>query len=383
MSIIEPIPGAYEGSTDLYLVDGEYYRTGKDSFGVSTYAQQLVGRPSDPEVPIQMNAQEFSNISRGWTWLDKAQTPGADLRVFMPSVDSLIANLGPLAAQDPSMQRLFAGIPQGEFLLPNGEMDVLALETAYRQTDYYNSTTNKARQWGQSSDADRAVQVANELSTIAEMWRLYTGQNVTLPDTMAELDDNPVFKGWLTKAYQLAQGNINQATLLNKWLHPIAEQIEGSPWSRRLLEEERAGKQEVIDLETKKGEIRDVGNRYGLSLSNEMVTKYGNDIINNELSDEELEQKLDEQSLVLYPNKPIGMDWVTYADPWRRVHAELYETSMPDHTDSDLAKALADGSSLSDYRTTIRKSNRWLGTENARDSLISELSLAGRRMGFG
>ena len=298
MSIIEPIPGAYEGSTDLYLVDGEYYRTGKDSFGVSTYAQQLVGRPSDPEVPIQMNAQEFSNISRGWTWLDKAQTPGADLRVFMPSVDSLIANLGPLAAQDPSMQRLFAGIPQGEFLLPNGEMDVLALETAYRQTDYYNSTTNKARQWGQSSDAERSVQVANELSTIAEMWRLYTGQNVTLPDTMAELDDNPVFKGWLTKAYQLAQGNINQATLLNKWLHPIAEQIEGSPWSRRLLEEERAGKQEVIDLETKKGEIRDVGNRYGLSLSNEMVTKYGNDIINNELSDEELEQKLDEQSLV-------------------------------------------------------------------------------------
>ena len=383
MSIIEPIPGAYEGSTDLYLVDGEYYRTGKDSFGVSTYAQQLVGRPSDPEVPIQMNAQEFSNISRGWTWLDKAQTPGADLRVFMPSVDSLIANLGPLAAQDPSMQRLFAGIPQGEFLLPNGEMDVLALETAYRQTDYYNSTTNKARQWGQSSDAERSVQVANELSTIAEMWRLYTGQNVTLPDTMAELDDNPVFKGWLTKAYQLAQGNINQATLLNKWLHPIAEQIEGSPWSRRLLEEERAGKQEVIDLETKKGEIRDVGNRYGLSLSNEMVTKYGNDIINNELSDEELEQKLDEQSLVLYPNKPIGMDWVTYADPWRRVHAELYETSMPDHTDSDLAKALADGSSLSDYRTTIRKTNRWLGTENARDSLISELSLAGRRMGFG
>ena len=383
MSIIEPIPGAYEGSTDLYLVDGEYYRTGKDSFGVSTYAQQLVGRPSDPEVPIQMNAQEFSNISRGWTWLDKAQTPGADLRVFMPSVDSLIANLGPLAAQDPSMQRLFAGIPQGEFLLPNGEMDVLALETAYRQTDYYNSTTNKARQWGQSSDAERSVQVANELSTIAEMWRLYTGQNVTLPDTMAELDDNPVFKGWVTKAYQLAQGNINQATLLNKWLHPIAEQIEGSPWSRRLLEEERAGKQEVIDLETKKGEIRDVGNRYGLSLSNEMITKYGNDIINNEMSDEELEQKLDEQSLVLYPNKPIGMDWVTYADPWRRVHAELYETSMPDHTDSDLAKALADGSSLSDYRTTIRKSNRWLGTENARDSLISELSLAGRRMGFG
>ncbi len=383
MSIIEPIPGAYEGSTDLYLVDGEYYRTGKDSFGVSTYVQQLVGRPSDPEVPIQMNAQEFSNISRGWTWLDKAQTPGADLRAFMPSVDSLIVNLGPLAAQDPSMQRLFAGIPQGEFLLPNGEIDGLALETAYRQTDYYNSTTNKARLWSESSDAERQVQVANELSTIAELWRIFTGQNVTLPDTMAELDDNPMFKGWRDKAYQLAQGFINQATLLNKWLQPMAEQIEGSPWSRRLLEEERAGKQEVIDLETKKGEIRDIGNRYGLSLSNEMITKYGNDIINNELSDEELEQKLDEQSLVLYPNKPIGMDWVTYADPWRRVHAELYETSMPDHTDSDLAKALADGSSLSDYRKTIRKTNRWLGTQNARDSLISELSLAGRRMGFG
>ena len=383
MSIIEPIPGAYGGSTDLYLVDGEYYRTGKDSFGISTYAQQLVGRPSDPEVPIQMDAQEFSNISRGWTWLDKAQTPDADLREFMPNVDSLIVTLGPLAAQDQSVQRLFAGLPEGTYLTPEGEFDYQKFQIDYRQTDYYNNTTNKARQWSQSSDAERSVQVANELSSIAEMWRLYTGQNVTLPDTMAELDDNPVFKGWLTKAYQLAQGNINQATLLNKWLHPIAEQIEGSPWSRRLLEEERAGKQEVIDLETKKGEIRDVGNRYGLSLSNEMITKYGNDIINNEMSDEELEQKLDEQSLVLYPNKPIGMDWVTYADPWRRVHAELYETSMPDHTDSDLAKALADGSSLSDYRTTIRKTNRWLGTENARDSLISELSLAGRRMGFG
>ena len=106
---------------------------------------------------------------------------------------------------------------------------------------------------------------------------------MTLPGTTAELSKNPVFKGWLTKAYQLAQGNISQARLLNQWLQPMAEDIEGAPWSRRLLEEERAGKQEVIDLETKKGEIRDVGNRYGLSLSNEMITKYGNDIINNEM----------------------------------------------------------------------------------------------------
>ena len=383
MSVIDPIPGAYGGSTDLYLVDGNYYRTGKDSFGMSTYAQQLTGRPSNPEVPIQMDAQEFSNISGNWTWLDPARTPDADLRTFMGSVDTAIIGLGPLAAQDPSVRRMLAGIPQGEFLGPDGEIDLLKLQTAYRQTDYYNSTTNKARLWAQSSDAERTVQVANELSTIAELWRLYTGQNVTLPDTMAGLDDNPVFKGWRDQAYSLAQGNINQATLLNKWLHPLAEQIEGSPWSRRLLEEERAGKQEVIDLETKKGEIRDVGNRYGLSLSNEMLAKYGNDIINNDLSDEELEEKLDAQSLTLYPNKPIGMDWVTYSDPWRRAHATLYETSMPDHTDKDLAKALQDGLSVSDYETSIRKTNRWLGTENARDSLISELSMAGRRMGFG
>ena len=378
----EPIPGAsyLDVSVDLYVVEGKYFASYTDPLSGGTLAQQLSQAPRN-ELPQQLDAETWNSISSGWTFM-KPAAPGVDLRKNAQQWGDFAIGQGPLAAGDLSTQQLMVRYFQGDFGFNENFKDLEFLN-AYRQTDYYNSTTNKARQWSQSSAAERQVQVGNELATIAELWRFYTGQNVTLPETTAELSKNPVFKGWLTKAYQLAQGNISQARLLNQWLQPMAEDIEGSPWSRRLLEEERAGKQEVIDLETKKGEIRDVGNRYGLSLSNEMITKYGNDIINNELSDEELEQKLDEQSLVLYPNKPIGMDWVTYADPWRRVHAELYETSMPDHTDSDLAKALADGSSLSDYRTTIRKSNRWLGTENARDSLISELSLAGRRMGFG
>jgi len=381
MSFVEPVPGAsyLEPSTDLYLVDGKYYRSVTDGLGVSTFGQELFAAPSN-EVPQQIDSETFQSLSGTWTWL-KPAAQGVDLRDNMSIVNSFQIGMGPLAAGNASIQGVMAQILQGDYGIGEQfrELDFI---NAYRNTDYFNNTTNKQKTWSGSSAAERQVQVANELGVITELWRIYTGQNLQLPQTTAELSQNPVFKGWLTKAEQLAQGTISQNRLLNQWLQPLAEQIDGSPWSRRLLEEERAGKQEVIDLETKKGEIRDVGNRYGLSLSNEMISKYGNDIINNDLSDEELEEKLDAQSLTLYPNKPIGMDWVTYSDPWRRAHATLYETAMPDHTDKDLAKALQDGLSVSDYETSIRKTNRWLGTENARDSMISELSMAGRRMGF-
>lgn len=368
-----------ETSTSLYLVNGEYFTTISLSNG-TTIAQKQVGLPAG-EIPQVVDEDLWSSISNNWSFVDEAKASNQDIRLTADVFESILYKLGSQALAHPSVTAWLSDNATGKFGIGEN-WDELAAINAFRATPYFNDTTERQRVWATSSEAERAVQVQNSLGSIAELWRVYTGENLVLPETIGELQNDPQFKGWYNRAIDLAQGTISQTRLLNQWLQPLAEQIEGSPWNRRLLQEERAGKQEVIDLETKKGEIRDVGNRYGLSLSNEMLAKYGNDIINNDLSDEELEEKLDAQSLTLYPNKPTGMDWVTYSDPWRRAHATLYETSMPDHTDKDLAKALQDGLSVSDYETSIRKTNRWLGTENARDSMITELSMAGRRMGF-
>ena len=258
-----------------------------------------------------------------------------------------------------------------------------AFGNAFRQTDYFNSTTERQRLWASSSDAEKAVAVQNSLGEVANLWRLYTGENVTLPGTIAELQADPQFKGWYSQAFSLAQGTTSQNRLLNQWLQPIAEGIEGSPWSRRLMDEEKAGKQQSIDIDDKRADVRDMSQRYGLELSDEKLEQYSTQIVNNDLSDDDLETLLDKQSSALYAYKPAGMDWITYADPYRRAHSALMETALPDHTDEGLQDALQAGSSLSDYKLSLRKRPEWLSTENAQGTLISELSAAGRRMGFG
>ena len=102
--------------------------------------------------------------------------------------------------------------------------------------------------------------------------------------------------------------------------------IDQSPWQRMLDTESRAQRQEGIDIDTQRGNARDLAESYGLNLSNETLLKYGQKLVDNELSLDELEQQLDKQAIAtLYPFKPAGMTWVDYADPWRRAKSDMME----------------------------------------------------------
>ena len=267
-----------ETSTSLYLVNGEYFTTINLSNG-TTLAQKQVGPPAG-EIPQLVDERLWSSISTNWSFVDDAKASNQDIRLSAGTFETILFQLGSQALSDPSVTAWLSDNAAGKYGIGEN-WDELSAINAFRSTPYFNNTTERQRAWAISSEAERAVQVKNSLGTIAELWRVYTGENLVLPETIGEMQGDPQFKGWYNKGVQLAQGTISQTRLLNQWLQPLAEQIEGSPWNRRLLQEERAAKQEVIDLETKKGEIRDVGNRYGLSLSNEMLAKYCNDIINN------------------------------------------------------------------------------------------------------
>ncbi len=366
-------------SNTLYIVDGQYFRTSQLGNG-ATLKQQLPGQPPG-EIPSVVDSETWEQMSQSMIEFGKAESQQNDIGLYSDVFENLIATSGDQMLRDPSIIELMGRVPS-EFM-NGGEFDDTAFNNAYRQTNYFNSTTERQRLWASSSDAEKAVAVQNSLGEVANLWRLYTGENVTLPGTIAELQADPQFKGWYSQAFSLAQGTTSQNRLLNQWLQPIAEGIEGSPWSRRLMDEEKAGKQQSIDIDDKRADVRDMSQRYGLELSDEKLEQYSTQIVNNDLSDDDLETLLDKQSSALYAYKPAGMDWNTYADPYRRAHSALMETALPDHTDEGLQDALQAGSSLSDYKLSLRKRPEWLSTENAQSTLISELSAAGRRMGFG
>ena len=363
----------------LYQVGGEYFITVPLDNG-QTLFQKLVQAPAG-EVPIVVDPDNWAQMSQKFMRIPDAKQGNQDLRLNADTFKKELLNWGDEAFRM-DMPGLLARLAAGEFGL-EGNLDSVALGNAFRQTDYYNSTTQTQRDWANGSEAERATTIANQLSSIQANWRIYTGQNLALPETIAELQSDPQFAGWYEQASKLAKGITTQTSMLNRWLQPLALGIENSPWNRSLAQEVKDSKQNDIDIDDKRADVKDMSERYGLDLSSEKLESYSKQLVDNDLSDADLEGLLDKQSQGLYGYKPAGMEWSTYADPYRRAQAELMETALPDHRDEMLQEALQKGTSLSEFKQSIRKRKDWLGTDNAKATIISQLSAAGQKMGFG
>jgi hypothetical protein len=379
-----PIP-ELEVSGDLYrLNDGRVYALIWTAGGVATYS--LVEEGVEPgERATFVTTQEWETLTRQPGWSEWEQ--GSDIRKLLNSVKEHGRSLGPEAMADPGVIKTLLELGNEQFMVSDGQggtvLSQLALTDALFQTEYFQQTLKQERAYNSMTEVQRDNEILNKAGTIVGLWRMYLGESLTLPGSLEELRSNPAFAGWYQQAELLAKGMISQTRLINTWIQPEALKNDQSPWSRTLEQEDRQQNQERIDVETKRGEVRDLADGYGLSLSDEELMGYGQQLVDNDLSLDELEEKIDAQSVAFYGYKPPGMRWTTYADPYRRAKMELHEVALPDHTDEGLQEALQDGISLREYKKNLRSDSVWPTTTNGRNTIMNAFSVAGRHMGFG
>ena len=377
-----PIP-ELEVSGDLFRVnDGRIYAIAETGGGVTYYS--LVSREqrvrSDERATFVTNG-EWETLAANAGWHEWEQ--GGDIRELLGNVGEVGRGLGPEAMGDAGVVKTLLELASGQFMGEDGQLSPLKLTDALFQTEYFQQTIEQERAYNSMTQVQRDNEILNKAGTIVGLWRMYLGESLTLPGSLEELRSNPAFAGWYQQAELLAKGMISQTRLINTWIQPEALKNDQSPWSRTLEQEDRQQNQERIDVETKRGEVRDLAEGYGLSLSDEELMGYGQQLVDNDLSLDELEEKIDAQSVAFYGYKPPGMKWTTYADPYRRAKMELHEVALPDHTDEGLQEALQDGISLREYKKNLRSDSVWPTTTNGRNTIMNAFSFAGRHMGFG
>ena len=377
-----PIP-ELEVSGDLFRVnDGRIYAIAETGGGVTYYSlvspEQRV--KSDERATFVTNG-EWETLTANAGWHEWEQ--GGDIRELLGSVGEAGRGLGPEAMGDAGVVKTLLELASGQFMGEDGQLSQLKLTDALFQTEYFQQTIEQERAYNSMTEVQRDNEILNKAGTIVGLWRMYLGEALTLPGSLEELRSNPAFAGWYQQAELLAKGMISRTRLINTWIQPEALKNDQSPWSRTLEQEDRQQNQERIDVETKRGEVRDLADGYGLSLSDEELMGYGQQLVDNDLSLDELEEKIDAQSVAFYGYKPPGMRWTTYADPYRRAKMDLHEVGMPDHTDEGLQEALQDGISLREYKKNLRSDSVWPTTTNGRNTIMNAFGFAGRNMGFG
>ena len=377
-----PIP-ELEVSGDLFRVnDGRIYAIAETGGGVTYYSlvspEQRV--KSDERATFVTNG-EWETLTANAGWHEWEQ--GGDIRELLGSVGEAGRGLGPEAMGDAGVVKTLLELASGQFMGEDGQLSQLKLTDALFQTEYFQQTIEQERAYNSMTEVQRDNEILNKAGTIVGLWRMYLGESLTLPGSLEELRSNPAFAGWYQQAELLAKGMISRTRLINTWIQPEALKNDQSPWSRTLEQEDRQQNQEQIDVETKRGEVRDLADGYGLSLSDDELMGYGQQLVDNDLSLDELEEKIDAQSVAFYGYKPPGMRWTTYADPYRRAKMDLHEVALPDHTDEGLQEALQDGISLREYKKNLRSDSVWPTTTNGRNTIMNAFGFAGRNMGFG
>tara|TARA_B100000470_G_scaffold221712_1_gene212881 strand:- start:11092 stop:12216 length:1125 start_codon:yes stop_codon:yes gene_type:complete len=371
----------YDIVTDVYRVGTTYYQTLSTADGEWTFYQKLP-RPVSGAKAFTDEEWDAHVTTGGWfqgpdAEFNKTPEEGAEeLADFLMKAGFFNTTAMSFA----SVRQVIADAWSGEF--GSGEdFDSLQFTHALMMTDYGESTIKAQRTYDSANDAEKNMLVVQAAEKLAGLWRTYTGALLDVPGTYADLENEA--PALFQQALRVASGRQSEQRAVLDWIQPEAMKIDQSPWQRMLDKEDRLQRQEGIDIETQRGTVRDLAESYGLTLTDKKLMKYGQQLVDNEVSLDELEQKLDEQSIGLYPYKPKGMEWVTYADPYIKAKADLWEVADPDHTDEDLQDILQSNGTLGDWKKQLRKDPHWYGTDNARNTFFSAFGSVGRGMGFG
>ena len=288
------------------------------------------------------------------------------------------------------------GIMQGlAKLIANPGMGESEQKALWIGTDWYDSHTQKQIDWNNYGTAEKNLRIEEEATNLLTVTEYYTG--IPADTTFMYGTDGQFSVALLQQrnpdlyqnAFDLASGAATQVGLVGSWIKPLAVDIVQSPHNRRLEEEVRLQGMRDMGIAAARSSVIDLYEQYGLEASGYTIDTVVSKLYMNQMSLDEIETTVKNHSLAKYPNKPLNMDWATYAEPYKDSFSSLLEVPRPGFREPTLARYLqapteGDGvQNVYEFEKQLRRDPRWEKTKNARDSYHSAFGQIGRLMGFG
>ncbi len=284
---------------------------------------------------------------------------------FWDSIVGQVMGYNNPAKDDPEVRRVlaeFAGRP---------DMNPLELNNKLQATAWWKSRTLGQLDWNGLADGEKAKRRDDTANRMADTWKQYTGQPVTASD--------PMIQNYLE---QVASGQMGFGSWTESVVKKHALDIANSPYNRDLSDEQKAEKQPGIDVENTAMRVRQTLDRWGLKWGESTIQDWARKIVNKDASDDDLTETLKNQAQAQYGQwKPRDMETLTYAAPWMETANRVLERPT-DLSDPKVQQALTKGQPVWQFEQDLKKSDEWLGTKNARDSLTTLAGSVGKLMGF-
>lgn len=249
------------------------------------------------------------------------------------------------------------------------DMSEAELQNKLQATSWFQQRTQDQLEYNSLSDAEKAKRrdeaSARMISTIFQ----YAGVSVDASD--------PRVANYLE---DVASGKLG----IGAYTEIVKQQATSnpeSPWSRQVRDEQEQQRQRPIDIENTAQRIREQAERWGLQWSAQTVNQWAKDMVEKIRSDEDLITALRDQAAVLYPWKSPEVETATAAAPWMETYRRVMETSGS-LFDPEIQKALTAGQGVWEFEQELKKSPRWLETQNGQQTLESVTADIGRKFGF-
>lgn len=374
-----------------YLIAAYRFHGSSDKTGPSAVVFYRIDRNQIPAGANigRISEQQLAEWRASGEWVDggsvdalRGVPPG---KSFQDLVDDTLMELGLAgtdALKDPGVMNIIA-------IAMTREMSPEELANRLRKTNWYQSRTDKQREWDDLSDAEKNQRIVDEAMQLAGLWFTYVGEDLSVDqydldgDGFVSADElkkgNADLYQW---ALKVASGEASQSQAVNVWLKAEAKKNPNSPWSRTLREEEQAQGQFEVDVENMAEQIRNLYWEWGIPVSDKELSRLAEDVVMNRMSMADVQGSVRDQANALYQYKPENLPTRTWAMPYMQMYMNTLESSEPSLDDPLLQRGLVEGMTLGDFRQMLRADDRWLETQNARDEFNEKVSQLGRVMGF-
>jgi hypothetical protein len=249
------------------------------------------------------------------------------------------------------------------------DMSEAELQNKLQATSWYQGRTSSELEWNSLSQAERQSRLDETASRMVSTVFQFAGADVDPSDPRVANHLEAVASGRLG---------------FGAWTQIIKDSATAdpeSPWSRQVRDEQESQRQRPIDIENTAQRVREATERWGVQWSAETISKWAKDMVEKRSSDEDLTLELRAQAQVLYPWKSPEVESATAAAPLLETYRRVMEESATINT-PDVQRALVAGQGVFDFETSLKKTDKWLGTKNGRDTMYATISEMGQRMGY-
>nr|MBA3404486.1 hypothetical protein [Gemmatimonadaceae bacterium] len=283
---------------------------------------------------------------------------------FWDSIVTQVLGQANPATQDPGVRRVIA-----EFAA-RPDMSEAELQNKLKATSYWQTRTEGELEWNSLSAAERTSRSADTASRMQQTWFQFAGQQVgaNAPEIKASLE-------------AVASGKMSMSQWTEQVVKPKSLALGESPWSRQIRSEGVSQRQRGVDIENTAKNLRDTLHQYGLSWSEDAITRNALAVVDKKKSDKDFLDQVQTAAQAMYPWKDKTLDTATAAEPWIATYNRVMEKQSTVFT-PEVAGALQAGQTVNDFEKKLKASAKWRETKNGQEELNNLAANIGQLTGF-